>query len=258
MIFWLKLLSVPLLAGLVSLAGRKWGPLVSGWLVGLPLTSGPVVFFLALEQGTPFAAQSAKGTMFGLVSVCVFSLTYSRLANHFRWPICVAFSCVGFFLSTFLLQRFHLSLLLSFFIVLLSLGITLLLLQRRKIEAKAGGRAGWEIVLRMVAATSLVLSITELAHILGPYLAGLLTPFPIFTSVFAIFTHRSSGASAATGLLRGVIAGLFTFAVFFFMISSLITKFGIVSAFLAASSTAIFLHACSLWFLHRKKAELPA
>jgi len=37
-----KLLLTPALLGLVSLAGRRWGPAVSGWLVGLPLTSGPV------------------------------------------------------------------------------------------------------------------------------------------------------------------------------------------------------------------------
>ena len=46
-----KLLLTPLLIGLVSLAGRRWGPGVSGWLVGLPLTSAPVSLFLTLEQG---------------------------------------------------------------------------------------------------------------------------------------------------------------------------------------------------------------
>ncbi len=59
-IFLLKLLLVPTFIGIVSLAGRRWGPTVSGWLVGLPLTSGPVAFFLALEQGNVFAAQASR------------------------------------------------------------------------------------------------------------------------------------------------------------------------------------------------------
>src|SRR5438132_8692826 len=52
----LKLIVTPLLIGAASLAGRRWGETLSGWFIGLPLTSGPVCWFLALEQGTGFAA----------------------------------------------------------------------------------------------------------------------------------------------------------------------------------------------------------
>src|SRR5207248_1789769 len=47
-ILLLKLILTPLLIGIASLAGRRWGPQVSGWLIGLPFTSAPVTFFLAL------------------------------------------------------------------------------------------------------------------------------------------------------------------------------------------------------------------
>lgn len=248
---WLKIITVPLLVGLVSLAGRKWGPLVSGWLVGLPLTSGPVVLFLALEQGRSFAATSAQGTMIGLISVCVFCLIYSRLARRFGWPFSLFCSILVFLICTDLLNHLHISLPLSFFLVLLALGLTLLLLDKSTGETGTDEVPGWEIFLRMVAATGLVVIITEAAHILGPYLSGLLTPFPIFTSVFAVFTHRSKGGVAATRLLRGVIAGLFTFATFFFLVASLIMRFGTASAFVCAVCSAILLHAGSLWLLHR-------
>ena len=57
----LELILTPALIGLASLTGRKWGPAVSGWLVGLPLTSAPITLFLALEQGTTFASRAAHG-----------------------------------------------------------------------------------------------------------------------------------------------------------------------------------------------------
>ena len=55
----LKALLAPLLILLATLAGRRWGPGVGGWLAGLPLTSGPVSLILALEQGPEFAARAA-------------------------------------------------------------------------------------------------------------------------------------------------------------------------------------------------------
>ena len=81
----LKLILTPLLLGGVTLAGRKFGPTVSGWLVGLPLTSGPVSFFLALEQGTKFAAHAAQGTLmrraffFQFIAILFQQLSYLRV-----------------------------------------------------------------------------------------------------------------------------------------------------------------------------------
>jgi len=45
----LKLIVTPVLIGAASLAGRRWGETLSGWFIGLPLTSGPVCWFLAIE-----------------------------------------------------------------------------------------------------------------------------------------------------------------------------------------------------------------
>ena len=44
----LKLVLVPGLIALVTVAGRRFGPRIGGWLNALPLVAGPVLFFLAL------------------------------------------------------------------------------------------------------------------------------------------------------------------------------------------------------------------
>ena len=61
----LKLVLAPLIIGSASLAGRKWGPAVSGWIVGMPLTSGPVIFLVALSHDVGFAANAALGVISG-------------------------------------------------------------------------------------------------------------------------------------------------------------------------------------------------
>ena len=63
-----------------SLAARRWGEAVGGWLVGLPLTSGPVAVFLALEQGPAFATDAAAASNAGVVAQAALSPIMRR------WP----------------------------------------------------------------------------------------------------------------------------------------------------------------------------
>ncbi len=113
-LFLLKLVLTPCLIGLVSLAGRRWGPGVSGWLTGLPLTSGPVALYLALERGPTFAAGAAGGTLAGLISAGAFCLVYHQLSFRLNWVGCMLGGWAGFLIATFIFQEFTLPLLLTF------------------------------------------------------------------------------------------------------------------------------------------------
>ena len=64
-----------------TLAARRWGFMVGGWLAGLPLVSGPISIFLALEQGPPFASQAAHGTLLGVIAVAAFCIVYALAAT---------------------------------------------------------------------------------------------------------------------------------------------------------------------------------
>ena len=101
----LKLILTPLLIGMASVAGRRWGPVVSGWLIGLPLTSAPVALFLAFEQGTTFASRVAQGTLMGLFSQAAFFAIFTHhfqgatTARHILHGVIVSsFACAVFFL----------------------------------------------------------------------------------------------------------------------------------------------------------------
>ena len=68
-----KLVFTPLLLLAASLAARRWGEAVGGLLVGLPLTSGSVSVFLALEHGPAFAAQATAGSLVAAFSFLDYS-----------------------------------------------------------------------------------------------------------------------------------------------------------------------------------------
>src|ERR1700693_2386658 len=100
----LKLVAAPLLIGMASLAGRRWGETVSGWFIGLPLTSGPVCFFLALEQGTGFAAATARGSLAGAAGESGVALAYVITAREAGWPAAVGAGTLGYAATAALLQ----------------------------------------------------------------------------------------------------------------------------------------------------------
>ncbi|HEY0428612.1 MAG TPA: hypothetical protein VGC76_12595 [Pyrinomonadaceae bacterium] len=257
-IFILKLFLTPSLIGLASLVERKWGAAISGWLIGLPLSSAPIMLFLALEHGTSFASDAARSILLGLISVAVFCLTYSWIALRFNWFPTVIAGWATFFTVTFFLQTAALdaAAVLLFIGVSLVLSVTYALLPKvRKHSLTTLIRPRWDVPLRMIIAAGFVFLLTGMANALGPHLSGLLVPFPLFATILSVFTHRFQGSQAVLSLLRGVVMGAFSFAVFFLTVALTIEPFGVASAFILATVAALSLHGVTLLFLKRNQYE---
>jgi hypothetical protein len=331
----LKLTLVPAFIGALTLAGRRWGPAIGGFLTGLPVVAGPAVFFMAVEQGEAFAAGAARATFTGLVSLTAYCLVYGRVSRRAAWPVSLAAGWGAFIASTAALDRLSIPLSLSLPLVAGTLAAApkwlpgsrtpedlpvpppardpfpeeaehregrcaplarrpteayplrygeegqrrrrgfsglrcrirhfLLgrrprsVITRRPHEAKTSGGmpvsegmdswwAAWEIYVRMGAGVAMILTLTGVAHLLGPRLSGLLAPFPVAATVLTVFTHRFQGADAAARFLRSLLAGSFTLALFFLVVALTVERWGTGAAFLSASAAALLLHGLALRF----------
>lgn len=252
----IKLVSVPIFILAISMVAHKWGASVSGVALGLPLTSGPVLFFLALEQGTSFAAASALGTLMGLISLCTSCIIFCWSSFKRSSLVSLIGSTGAFFTMTLILNSVSLPSVLSFLSVL---GVLLLLC--RMCPSGASGsvphesRRG-EIPERMIAATALVFLITGMASILGPRLSGLLTPFPVYTTVMGMSILNSEGPDVSAHFFRGVILGSIITSVFLFLISYFIISLGLIGVFGLATFVATTLECAALYSVNRNKRLL--
>ncbi len=236
----------PLLIAATTLAGRRWGPGFSGWLIGFPLTSGPVSLILALQYGPPFAAQAAIGNLGGLASICAFSLAYCLIAPRAKWLVSAGAGIVFFLMATLVWNSFTMALLPTCVITLAALALTVRLIPRRPMAAATAGTPRWDIPLRMVVATTFVVTLTAFAAVLGPQLSGLITPFPVFAVVLAVFAHHQQGAQAAIQVLRGLGLSLFGCAAFFLVVGSLRPGLAIGWTYLLATLATLAVNAMSL------------
>jgi hypothetical protein len=248
----LKLTATPLLILAASLVIRRWGEIVGGWFVGLPLTTAPVCFFLALDQGVGFAAAACLGSLAGAASEAGFGLGYGLVARRHAWPPALVVASLAFVVCGGVFASAAVSLWIALPMTLAALAAALRLMPRLGAAATNLPRAPqWEIPARMIVATALVLGLTTLAPYVGPRLSGLLATYPIFAAVLTAFSHHRRGPAAAVQVLRGLLIGAFGFTGFFAVLASTIETWGIAASFAAATLVALGIQGCSLWLMRR-------
>jgi len=241
-----KLIATPLLLLAATLASRRWGETIGGFLVGLPLTSGPVSVFLALEHGPTFAAQATSGSLAATAAQAGFCLVYCKLARRGA-AIALAIACVTFALAAALLRWMGLSPLALFAVALAAMGLVLVAVPKDPSRLAASiPTSRWDLPGRMVLVTALVMAVTLLAPSLGPQTSGVIASFPLMGAILAVFAHLAIGSAAAQQVLRGMVAGLFGFGVFFYVLSLTLTRSSLPVAYGLAILGALAVQS-ALW-----------
>jgi hypothetical protein len=240
-----KALLAPVLLAVAALIERRWGSVVGGWLLGLPLTSGPISFLLLSEHGPRFAENAARGTLLGLVGAGVFVAGYSLAAAERSWGRSLAFAGIACLGVTFALSQVHLGLGLTvlFAAAVLALVAVAAAAPQRSVEASAPTRR--DLVVRMVAASVVVVGVSVASTLMGSQISGMLTAIPAITAVMAVSKHRATGRDSARSMLRGTVAGLWGGAAFFGVVGLLVTVSTPGITYLAAAAAAAVVAALS-------------
>jgi len=238
---------------LATLAARRFGPAVGGWLVGLPLTFAPVAVFVAIERGPGFAAHVSTGAVAGVTAEAAFVVAYAGVAlRGFGWGPALAAGTAGFAAAGLALERAHPALWLLLASAILSLVVALRLVPR-------AGRTVWprtrfELPLRVVLATSLVLLVTGFAGTLGPGVSGLATTYPLITTTLALFAHRAVGADGAIAVYRGLLLGVFALVAFAASLDLVVTRLQLGLAFVLAFGLMAAVQLGSLPVIRRARS----
>ncbi|QDK78398.1 hypothetical protein EXU85_07180 [Spirosoma sp. KCTC 42546] len=238
----LKITLIPAVIALVTLAIRKWGNKIGGLIGSMPWVAGPILLFFIAEQGKAFGIQSIQGTMTGILALISFCFSYSTLSQKLSWLPTLVLSYVIYTITAVVVNYLQLNLSLSYVLVIGSVLVALRFFPVPKEQSTSARRLPFDILIRMVVATLFVLVITGLASILGPNWSGILTPFPILTSILAIFSHSLQGSNATISTLRGLVIGLLGFTTFLFLQAFLLPSFSITISFGLAFVLNVFIN----------------
>jgi hypothetical protein len=245
MMLLLRLTLAPLLVAAATVAAQKWSPRVGGLLLGLPLTTGPIFLFLAIDQGLHFAAGATVGILFGLIGLAAFAVVYAAASSKTGWVASLASATVAFFAFSAGARRLGSDVVIAGCAAWLALVLAASLIRGPELRSAGAVPPWWDFWVRMLAVAALTLAITTAAARLGPILSGIVGTYPVAITVVIVFTHRRFGRNAAVAMLRGCALSWISFASCFLAIGLSLEALGIGLAIglgvLAAVTTSVLV-----------------
>jgi hypothetical protein len=213
LMFFIKLLvTVGTVLGLSVIAERV-GPKAAGILAGYPLGAAIALFFIGLEIGPKFAADSAVYTMIGLAATQVFVYFYFKttlLVKRFNILAASLLSAAGYFLAIWLLHFIHPTKWLAVAIPIASVFLFRYLFREiPNVTIAQKIRLTFKVVMfRSFLAACFILMITGTAKLVGPAWAGLFSAFPTTLFPLLLIVHLTYDKAHVHTIIKNFPLGL--------------------------------------------------
>lgn len=198
----------------------------------------------------------ARRPPLGLCALATFVVLYGRVSPHLGPAASVLCGWTGFLAAVALLDQVDPPDLVALALAGASFALGLFLLHAPPGQpAPIGELPRWDLPARGLAAAAVVLALTAASGSPGPGLSGLLAPFPVITSVLAVFTHLHGGPDQVKILLRNFLVGFYGFASFCFVLAETLPDLATASAFALATAVAVAVQTAV--FLARRHRAVP-
>lgn len=233
-IFLIKLIAAPLLLALATLAARRWGTVLGGILIGLPLISGPISVFLAIENGAGFAVETARGALAGTVALAVFTCVYAAVCPK-GWFLSVAL----YVLASWIAAELPISAVTLAVSAAAAIVLSLWIMPVPHSAAVKHRPPKHDLLMRMGMMMVLMIAITFLAPYIGPTASGIASTFPYMALTMAVFSQIQGGPDNARRAMHGLMLGMYSGLVFNLVVWALAAEDRLLIAYAAATAAAL-------------------
>ncbi|MBZ9540099.1 hypothetical protein KGQ90_14315 [Modicisalibacter tunisiensis] len=253
------LVSIGVVLGL-SLVAERLSTRVAGLLSGYPLGTAIALFFIGVEIGPGFAAESAVHTLAGFTATLALGGGYLLCGRRDGLPG-VLLGTVGGLLAwlaaSAVLAAIDFTRVSGTLTTLAAIAL-FIGLYRGIPERPASGRRAFSwaaLAFRAGLAAAIIFLITGLAHVLPAAWAGLLSAFPVTMFPFLVILHLTHGAGPTATVIKHYPAGLGSLLSYALCVSLTYDEWGLAAGTLAgfAAATLWLLVWTRLQALHRRR-----
>ncbi len=192
-----------------TLAAERAGPLVGGLVASLPISTGPVYIFLALDHDAQFISTGALGTLVMNAANVAFALIYALLAQRRSLAVSFGLGIAAWFLIGWIANSLDWTLAGAGALNIAAIAGCYMIVRPLRHVRVPPMHARWsDLVLRAALAAILVGFVVTLSFHIGAKASGIFGVFPtVFTSVMLIM-HNRLGGKATAAVLANAILGL--------------------------------------------------
>lgn len=225
-----------------TIAQRRLGHTMGGLVIGLPLTSAPLLWLVALQRGPAFTGSMSDALLIGSIGEGLVLWSYAKLMSRVSPALALVGALLLFGISACTLGSLHIPPVLA---ALLTAGGFALALRWWPVtpgnEIETIGRS--RLLVRVVSATIFTVIIVTMAGSLGALLSGLVDALPMTTMLMAFMTHQEQGPDAASRFIRGVLRGSFSWLVSMIVLVELLRTGNLFLAFGLSLAAALAVQA---------------
>ncbi len=192
-----------------SLAAERAGPVIGGLVASLPISTGPVYLFLAMDHDAQFIATGALGTLVMNTANVVFALIYALLAQKRSLAVSFGLGIASWFAIGWIANSLDWSLAAATALNAAAIAGSYLIVRPLRHVQVPPMHARWpDLALRGALAAALVGIVVAFSAHIGAKASGIFGVFPtVFTSVMLIM-HNRLGGKATAAVLANAILGL--------------------------------------------------
>ena len=199
-------------------ATDRAGPFLGAMIATLPVSTGPVYVFLAMDHDAHFISESARMSVAGTAGTVAFIAAHAFASRHFATPLSLATATLAWLGVALLLQLRDWSFVEACAVLVATFALAIRGLRRfgaasPVVPGVPVAPPRYDLALRAGLVACVVIATTLAGKFLGPATTGVLATYPVvFTSLVLILQPRSGGPFTASMLVSG-LKGLIGFGV---------------------------------------------
>lgn len=240
-----------------SRATERLGPFLGSMIATLPVSTGPVYVFLAMDHDAHFISECARMSVAGVAATVAFISAYAVASRHFATLLSWLAATTAWFVVALLLQLREWTFIEACALFAASFAVAIRALRRYTVAVPMAQmpRVRYDLALRAGLVACMVVATTYAGNLLGPAATGVLATYPVvFTSLVLILQPRCGGPFTAS-LLVSSLKGLIGFGIALVVLHLAAARLSSAWALLIALAVAVGWNIALVLLRRRRSAR---
>lgn len=237
-----RMAAVAVFIVIAALLSERAGPFFGAMVTSLPVYTGPVYLFLALDHPPEFLAQVTVGSLGSCAVIPIFVMVYALMVRAGRGAIPSLLSALTVWMGiAAIVQLKDWSLIEALIFALPIYGVTILIGRNftQAVALTPTGRSWRDLLLRVALVTCVVGAVNAMSPFLPVKITGILSIMPTVMMSLVLVLHGRIGGPATAALLIHAITGMVGMLLAVTLVGLTIVPWGPAASLSAGLATSV-------------------